>query len=106
MVSTAAAPILSKNRVLGIIVVGSRKFYRFTKREIRLLTAFGSQLGAALENAELYHEVAKGKAYIENLVENAGDAVVSTDIRIGYLLGIEPPKSFLVTARLKPSGII
>jgi PAS domain S-box-containing protein len=80
VVSTAAAPILSKNRVLGIIVVGSRKSYRFTKREIRLLTAFGSQLGAALENAELYHEVAKGKAYIENLVENAGDAVVSTDI--------------------------
>jgi PAS domain S-box-containing protein len=80
VVSTAAAPILSKNRVLGIIVVGSRKFYRFTKREIRLLTAFGAQLGAALENAELYNEVAKGKAYIENLVENAGDAVVSTDI--------------------------
>ena len=79
VVSTAAAPILSKNRVLGIIVVGSRKSYRFTKREIRLLTAFGSQLGAALENAELYHEVAKGKAYIENLVENAGDAVVSID---------------------------
>ena len=80
VVSTAAAPILSKNRVLGIIVVGSRKPYRFTKREIRLLNAFGAQLGAALENAELFHEVATGKAYIENLVENAGDAIVSTDV--------------------------
>ncbi len=79
VVSTAAAPILSKNSVLGIIVVGSRKFHRFSKREIRLLVAFGSQLGAALENAELYHLVAKGKAYNENLVENAGDAIVSTD---------------------------
>jgi PAS domain S-box-containing protein len=79
VVSTAAAPILSKNRVLGIIVVGSRKPYRFTKREIRLLTALGAQLGAALENAELFHDVVEGKAYIENLVENAGDAIVSTD---------------------------
>ena len=42
------------------------------------MTAFGSQLGAALENATL--QVAKGKAYIENLVQNAGDAVVSTDV--------------------------
>ena len=79
VVSTAAAPILSKNSVLGIIVVGSRKAYRFSKREIRLLMAFGSQLGAALENAELYYEVAKGKAYNDNLVENAGDAIISTD---------------------------
>jgi PAS domain S-box-containing protein len=79
VVSTAAAPILSKNRVLGIIVVGSRKPYRFSKREIRLLTALGAQLGAALENAELFHEVGKGKAYIENLVENAGDAILSAD---------------------------
>ncbi len=81
VVSTAAAPILSKNSVLGIIVVGRRKPYRFTKREIRLLMAFGSQLGAALENAQLYHEVAKGKAYNDNLVENAGDAIISTDCR-------------------------
>lgn len=41
--------------------------------------AFGSQLGAALENAELYDEVNKAKAYVENLVESAGDAIISTD---------------------------
>ena len=79
VISTAAAPVLSKNRVLGIIVVGSRTYHRFSKREVRLLTAFGAQLGAALENASLYDEVAKGKTYIENLVENAADAIFSTD---------------------------
>jgi PAS domain S-box-containing protein len=65
--------------VLGLIVLGNRKYHRFRKREINLLNAFGSQLGAALENAYLYEQVNKGKAYIENLVENAGDAIVSTD---------------------------
>jgi PAS domain S-box-containing protein len=80
VISTAAAPVMSKNRVLGIIVVGSRKFHRFAKREIHLLKAFGSQLGAALENAQLYQEVAKGKVYIENLVENAADVIVCTDL--------------------------
>jgi PAS domain S-box-containing protein len=33
-----------------------------------------------LENAQLYDEVNKSKVYIENLVENAGDAIVSTDL--------------------------
>ena len=80
VISTAAAPVMSKNRVLGLMVVGSRRLHRFRKREINLLMAFGSQLGAALENAELYQEVNKSKAYVENLVENAADMIISTDL--------------------------
>jgi PAS domain S-box-containing protein len=80
VISTAAAPVMSKNRVLGIMVVGSRRLHRFRKREIKLLMAFGSQLGAALENAELYQDVTKSKAYIENLVENAADLIITTDL--------------------------
>jgi PAS domain S-box-containing protein len=80
VISTAAAPVMSRNRVLGIMVVGSRRLHRFRTREIKLLMAFGSQLGAALENAELYQEVARSKAYIENLVENAADLIISTDM--------------------------
>src|SRR3990172_2733656 len=79
MISSAAAPVMSKKRVLGVVVVGTRRYHRFAKGEINLLKAFGSQLGAAVENAQLYDEVSKSKAYIENLVENAGDAIVSTD---------------------------
>lgn len=80
VISTAAAPVLSKNRVLGIMVVGSRRPHRFRNREIKLLMAFGSQLGAALENAELYQEVNKSKVYIENLVESAADLIMTTDL--------------------------
>ena len=80
LVSAAFVPVMSKNRVTGLMMVGSPKFHKFSKREINLLQAFGSQLGAALENAQLYDEVSKGKTYIENLVENAGDAILSTDV--------------------------
>src|SRR5919109_1832789 len=41
VISTAAAPVISKNRVLSIMVVGSRRLHRFRKREINLLMAFG-----------------------------------------------------------------
>jgi PAS domain S-box-containing protein len=80
VISTAAAPVLSKSRMLGIIVVGSRKYHRFANREISLLKAFGAQLGAALENAQLYDEVMQRKAYVENLVDNAADMIVCTDL--------------------------
>jgi len=72
--------VISKTRVTGLLVVGSRKRHRFLKGEINLLMAFGSQLGMALENAQLFDQANRDKAYIENLVENAGDAVIATTL--------------------------
>ena len=80
VISLAMVPIVSKQRSMGFIAVGSKKLHKFTQREVRLLLAFSSQLGSALENAQLYDEVNKEKAYIENLVDNAGDAIISTDV--------------------------
>jgi PAS domain S-box-containing protein len=79
VISVAMVPICSKQQGIGFLAVGSKKLHRFTKREVRLLLAFSSQLGGALQNAQLYDEVNRDKAYIENLVENAGDAIISTD---------------------------
>jgi PAS domain S-box-containing protein len=80
VISTAFVPVMSKTRVTGLLVVGSRKRHKFLKGEINLLMAFGSQLGMALENAQLFDQANGDKAYIENLVENAGDAVVATTL--------------------------
>ena len=79
VISAAFVPVMSKTRVMGLLTVGTRRRHRFSKGEINLLAAFGSQLGMALENAQLYDHVMNDKAYIENLVENAGDAIISTD---------------------------
>jgi PAS domain S-box-containing protein len=79
--SAAFIPIMcKKDDPLGVMMVGSAKFHEFSEREISLLHTFGSHLGSALENAQLYDEVNKGKKYIENLVENAGDVIFSTDL--------------------------
>ena len=80
LISAAFVPIMSKYRVLGLMMVGSSKFHKFSRGEINLLHAFGSHLGSALENAQLYDEVSKGKNYIENLVENAADVIISSDV--------------------------
>ena len=81
VISAAYIPIISKTkRALGTLAVGSRKPRKFSKEKINLLQTFGSQLGMALENARLYDEITKGKAYIENLVENAADVIICTDL--------------------------
>jgi PAS domain S-box-containing protein len=80
IISAAHVPIMSKKRVFGSLTVGSRRLHKFSVKEIDLLKAFGSQLGMALENAFLFEEAAQGKAYIENLVENAADVIVCTDL--------------------------
>src|SRR5262245_17029161 len=80
VISAAHVPIMSKKRVFGSLTVGSRRPHKFSVKEIDLLKAFGSQLGMALENAFLFEEAAQGKAYIENLVENAADVIVCSDL--------------------------
>ncbi|HKY07582.1 MAG TPA: ATP-binding protein [Candidatus Binatia bacterium] len=79
VISAVYVPIMSKKRVIGTLALGSRKRRKFSKEKVQLLSAFGFQLGMALENAQLYEEMKASKVYIENLVENAGDAIVSTD---------------------------
>jgi len=54
LISVAMVPIVSKQRAMGFMAVGSKKFHKFTRSEIHLLEAFSSQLGAALQNAQLY----------------------------------------------------
>ena len=79
LISAIWIPVVSKSRVLGVMVVGSQRLHKFSQREVKLLKAFGSQLGMALENTLLYDEVTRGKAYIENLVENAADLIITAD---------------------------
>jgi class 3 adenylate cyclase len=85
VISLAMVPIVSKQRAIGeqvsggrshdnlvpmgFIAVGSKKLHRFTKREVRLLMAFSSQLGSALENARLYETIQDLNKTLERRVE-------------------------------------
>ncbi len=52
----AAIPMRSKDRVVGVLALGSHSYRRFSDREIELLTAIGNQAGMAIENALLYRK--------------------------------------------------
>lgn len=57
VISLAMVPIVSKQCAMGFLAVGSKRFHKFTKDEVRLLLAFSSQLAGALANAQLFDTV-------------------------------------------------
>lgn len=52
--SVAAVPLRSSGRVIGTLIIASRKLHSFNSGEIHLLNTIGEGLGPALKNAELY----------------------------------------------------
>jgi putative nucleotidyltransferase with HDIG domain len=52
-----SVPLRSKDAVLGVIRVYSKRRRAFAAREVSLLTAFANQAAVAIENAELYEDI-------------------------------------------------
>jgi len=54
--SLAVIPLLSRERLMGVLVAGSRTARRFISSEVELLTSMGHHLAIAVENARLYEQ--------------------------------------------------
>jgi PAS domain S-box-containing protein len=67
--SFVAIPLLSKERVLGTLGVGFGHDHPISEQEQSFLMLIGSQLGAAIENAQLYAEIQAQVQRITSLYE-------------------------------------
>lgn len=54
--SACYIPLRSKKKLLGVLAIGARKAYHLTAQDAMLLSAIGSEIGVAMENARLYEE--------------------------------------------------
>jgi len=61
---TVAVPLLVKDRVLGVLVLGRRRPEPFGDGDLSLLSAIGAQLGVAAENARAAAELARTQAQL------------------------------------------
>ena len=50
-------PLMSKEKVVGVLNIASREPRAFSQQEVQLLTAIGHELGIVVENAQLYQEL-------------------------------------------------
>jgi signal transduction histidine kinase len=57
--SQVIVPLKSKDRVQGVLVVATRRPREFPVEDLEFVTAMGSQIGVAIENAWLHRDVAR-----------------------------------------------
>jgi Nif-specific regulatory protein len=56
MASHASVPLISKDKVVGVMNVASKEFRPFSSEDLKLLTGIGHQVGVAIENARLFED--------------------------------------------------
>jgi len=62
-------PLVSRNRVLGLLALGRREENAFSQVDIGFLTQVASQIAIAVENTSAYHEITHARAELEKALE-------------------------------------
>lgn len=83
--SELAVPLMTKNRVIGVIDLEAREPGYFTEEHSRLLTLIASRMAAGIENAQLYTRITRQARILVLLNEIARE--VSSILNLDELLG-------------------
>gem|GEM_PF-207903 len=76
----AAVPVIMGGTLSGVFILGPKLSGEpYSKEDVTLLLALSSQLAVALKNAQYHREVAGMKQYLENVLENMGNGLVTID---------------------------
>lgn len=120
LVAFVSVPLLSKDKVAGVLNIASRKPRSFSEQEVQLLTSLGHQLGTAIEKARLYEELrVRDRARAEllgqlisaqederrrlarDLHDVTGQALATIAVRLEALVGPQRLPSELVRERVQ-----
>ncbi|MHB8859368.1 MAG: PAS domain S-box protein [Thermoleophilia bacterium] len=97
MASLGGVPLISKDKILGVLTVGTLAPHEFSEAEQLLLTSVGRSISVAIENARLFNDVARGKNEWETTFDamTNGVSIHDRDFKIiranralGRLLGV------------------
>jgi len=83
--SELAVPLITKNRVIGVIDIEAREPGYFTEEHRRLLTLVASRMAAGIENAQLYTRTTKQARILLTLNEIARE--LTSILNLDELLG-------------------
>jgi PAS domain S-box-containing protein len=82
----ASVPFLFGNRVMGILVLAGKGSELLDEEDRNLLTIMGAQVGTILNNAMTFERIERTRSYLQNLVENTADAIITYDLK-GRVIG-------------------
>ncbi len=83
--SELAIPLITKNRVIGVIDIEAREPRAFTEEHRRVLTLVASRMAAGIENAQLYTRTTKQARILSMLNEIARE--LTSILNLDELLG-------------------
>src|SRR5438309_10005080 len=83
--SELAIPLITKNRVIGVIDIEAREPGAFSEEHVRILTLVGSRMAAGIENAQLYTRTTKQARILLLLNEIARE--LTSILNLDELLG-------------------
>ncbi|MFQ5630839.1 MAG: ATP-binding protein, partial [bacterium] len=73
--SFTGVPLVTNNRVIGVLSLGYKKQRKLSANEMQLLTAIGQQIGVAVEDVQLFHEVSQSKKDWETTFDSISDLI-------------------------------
>jgi len=104
----ASVPLKTRDRIYGTLNVHTHDRRQFSVDDVHVLTSIGVQIGYAIGNARLYHDLQASEQRFRSLVESARDLIFQLDAasRIVYinpvvesLLGYTPGEICAASAR-------
>lgn len=101
----AAIQLKSKEKVLGIIKIGSRDDHSFSQRDEELFSSIGSQIGVAIENIGFYENLRYLKEFNDEILNNINLALHVID-RNFMVLAVNDELIKLSKGGLKRNDII
>src|SRR5262249_16348437 len=81
--SLVAIPLVGEDRVIGVVHAGSEAFAQFVEDDARLLELIADRIALAINQAQLYREVAE-RAQAARVLASVGDGVFLVD-RAGHI---------------------
>jgi PAS domain S-box-containing protein len=78
--SLVSVPVFSRGKVYGALTLASKKEYRFSENDIKLLLSVCAQVAVGIENSYLYEQVLQQKQQVEMVLESIADGVLSMGI--------------------------
>jgi PAS domain S-box-containing protein len=89
--SVVSIPLKYREEVTGFLnlAAGDAKSFRASRRKRYFFSILGNQIGLAIENARLYHELRRSERRYRRIFEGSKDLIFVTD-REGRLLDLNP----------------
>jgi two-component system NtrC family sensor kinase len=79
--SELAAPLISENKVLGVLNVDSVNRGAFTDDDLKLLVIYAGHTASLIKNAMLYGQVMTERNFRENILESSPNSVIAVNMK-------------------------